>query len=298
MVVDLIKGHRSRPFFSPFKFKNKDNLEDEGAKYPDDCYSFIAQGWADNKGPFDYGLFVFSFQTSFLALMICSKMVRSMSSEEDIDNAGEQGFAGFIPANASLVVRTTQFLSIMAFLIFAEASMNDVATAVRYFPLPLLYHIHVTVLTMSEGRNMWFIARILIRWILHFIRYERILTDRVLRDEFSHLPIDFEIYLSRMCRIRTDSYSLRLSFDNGRKTKLSAADNDRNQIAKCRPQLLARLPRYVFVFATVVALFLFWRILLGSSYLSSIPYRTGPISISILYVCVRQGPKDPFHVMQ
>jgi hypothetical protein len=137
MVVDLIKGHRSRPFFSPFKFKNKDNLEDEGAKYPDDCYSFIAQGWVDNKAPLAYGLLVFLFQISFLLLMICSKMNRKMSADEDNDNPSTDGFAAFMPANAALIVKTTQFLSIMAFLVFADESIKDVANAVRYFPLPV-----------------------------------------------------------------------------------------------------------------------------------------------------------------
>jgi hypothetical protein len=92
--------------------------------------------------PFAYGLLVFSFQIAFLVLIICSKAVRSMSANEDIDNPNEEGFAGYMPANASLVVRTTQFVAIAAFVLFAEDSIGDVVDAVRYFPLTGWYTDH------------------------------------------------------------------------------------------------------------------------------------------------------------
>ena len=125
---------------SSSRVKNKDEIDKEDKKYmmPEDCYSFLTLGWKDNHRPFAYGLLVFMFQIALLILMICSKTVRSMSSDQDNDNPVEKGFATFMPANASMVVRVTQVLSIMVFLIFPEdeGSIHDVATGVQCFPIP------------------------------------------------------------------------------------------------------------------------------------------------------------------
>lgn len=125
--------------FSWLEFKEHEELQDdEEAMYPADCYSFLALGCGpENRIPFAYGLMVWVFQIIFLILMICSKVNRSMSANEDIDNPDETGFAQYMPANASLVVRTTQFVAILAFVIFAEDSISDVVDAVRYCPLPV-----------------------------------------------------------------------------------------------------------------------------------------------------------------
>jgi len=125
--------------FHWFQFKSKKELEeDDDTKFTEDCYSFLALGCGpDNRVPFFYGLLVFAFQIGFLILMIGSKVERSMSANEDIDNPDETGFAEYMPANASLVVRATQYVSIFAFVIFAEDSIGDVVDAVRFFPLPV-----------------------------------------------------------------------------------------------------------------------------------------------------------------
>lgn len=125
------------------EFKERDEFkDDEDNRYSQDCYSFIALGCGKgNRLAFAYATLVFIFQMVFLVLMICSKMVRSMSANEDVDNAEKDNenyvFAQFIPANSSIIVKITQFMAIMAFLLFAEDSVNDVVAGVRYFPLPL-----------------------------------------------------------------------------------------------------------------------------------------------------------------
>mmetsp|Transcript_26697 Transcript_26697/g.62701 ORF Transcript_26697/g.62701 Transcript_26697/m.62701 type:complete len:957 (-) Transcript_26697:114-2984(-) len=124
------------------RLKSKEELEDdEDAKFSEDCYSYIAMGCGKgNRIPFLYGITVFLFQLIFLVLMICSKMVRTMSANEDVDNAQKDNsryvFAQFIPANSTIIVRVTQFLAICAFLFFAEDSVNDVVGAVQFLPLP------------------------------------------------------------------------------------------------------------------------------------------------------------------
>jgi len=145
----------------------KDNLDDrsekDGSNEKEDVqflrtsYSFLAGGWKDdNIVPFAYGLLVYAFQITFLVLMICSKIVRSMSANEDTDNPDEEGFAAYMPANATLVVRTTQFVAIIAFVFFPEDSIDDVVDAVRYFPLTGWYTDHKfislsCILQFSQG---------------------------------------------------------------------------------------------------------------------------------------------------
>lgn len=146
------KAESSRYQFlcSWFEFKSKEELLAEEEVDEEDkmvnCYSFLALGCApDNRLPFAYGLMVFAFQIAFLILMICSKVNRSMSANEDIDNPNEEGFSEYMPANASLVVRTTQFVAIFAFVIFAEDSIGDVVNAVRFLPLPFWSTKHLWV---------------------------------------------------------------------------------------------------------------------------------------------------------
>ena len=151
-----------------FQFKSKDEIDDDEARFTDDCYSFIALGCGeDNRIPFVYGLLVFTVQITFLILMICSKVNRNMSANEDIDNPDEIGFAEYMPANASLVVRTTQFVSVIAFIVFAEDSISDVVDAVRYFPVPVwsMNHIFVTlacVLRFAQGMLACFTVFLLV----------------------------------------------------------------------------------------------------------------------------------------
>jgi hypothetical protein len=134
------------------QFKSKVELQDDDeAKFPEDCYSFIALGCSpDNYIPFAYAMLVFTFQITFLVLMLCSKIFRKLAFNEDVDNPTEdlEGafFATFIPANTSVIVKITQFVAISAFILFAEDSISDVVDAVRYYPLnPIFSKEHLFV---------------------------------------------------------------------------------------------------------------------------------------------------------
>jgi len=134
------------------QFKSKVELQDDDdAKFPEDCYSFIALGCSrDNYIPFAYAMMVFTFQITFLVLMLCSKMVRKLAFNEEVDNPDEEDlfFAGFIPANVSMIVKITQFVAISAYILFAEDSISDVVDAVRFYPLTPIFstdHLFVKV---------------------------------------------------------------------------------------------------------------------------------------------------------
>lgn len=119
------------------KLKEYNDKLAEVPRYPDDVYSFIAMGLVPgNYLPFFYGIFVYLFQMGFLLLMILSKASKKMSANEDVDNPEEgNGFhASFIPAEVSLIVRTTQFFALLAFVVFADETMQDFVSAVEFFP--------------------------------------------------------------------------------------------------------------------------------------------------------------------
>jgi len=53
----------------------------------------------------------------------------------EIDNPdSEDNFLGFFPTNATALVRATQFVSILAFSLFPQASLSDVTKAIKLFP--------------------------------------------------------------------------------------------------------------------------------------------------------------------
>jgi hypothetical protein len=93
--------------------------------YPGDCYSFLAI-YSPFTHPFFFcfGLHVFIFQMVFLMFMIQSKY------QEESDNPA----AAIFPANVSTLVRGTQILSILCYLVFADSTMTDLAKAIEYFP--------------------------------------------------------------------------------------------------------------------------------------------------------------------
>ncbi len=135
-------------FESAFKIAYKKELveEDEERKYPRDCYSFVALGLSikNNCIPFFFGCLVFLFQFSLLALMFFSKTYfftskwQALSQNEDVDNPDQSKdtFNGgsFIPANASVMVRMTQFVAVLSFVVIGGESLNDFTEAVMNFP--------------------------------------------------------------------------------------------------------------------------------------------------------------------
>lgn len=129
------------------KDNDKDD-EDEDEKYPQDSYSFLAlNGPFDNFSFFFLGVLVFLFQLAFSTFMILSvvnKDLRSGDLGDGVDNpgnpydtSGEEGWgpSGFLPANASRLVRATQITSILSFLVFADDTLLDIAQAIELFPL-------------------------------------------------------------------------------------------------------------------------------------------------------------------
>ena len=109
--------------------------------YPADCYSFLSlYGPLKNPKYFFFGLMVFAFQITFLLLMVVSVIDKRWSSQSDVDNpdAGIDGFTGmiaqFVPAQNSPLIRGTQIIAILAYVIFADSSLHDVATSVETFP--------------------------------------------------------------------------------------------------------------------------------------------------------------------
>jgi hypothetical protein len=107
--------------------------------YPNDCYSLIAlNGPAKNNWPkskiicFIFGLFVFIFQASFLTLMIWSRVDLSTGDIES-DNPTKTIFE-FVPANSKVLIRISQVMCIVAYVIFPGASLLDLFKAFRYFP--------------------------------------------------------------------------------------------------------------------------------------------------------------------
>ncbi|OEU11409.1 hypothetical protein FRACYDRAFT_245926 [Fragilariopsis cylindrus CCMP1102] len=102
--------------------------------YPSDTYSILAlHGPIENPAYFSFGLMVYLFQISFLLLMVLSVVHRRWSSIGD-DNPGADILAQFIPANVSPLVRATQIMATLAYTIFADSTIRDVAVGVELFP--------------------------------------------------------------------------------------------------------------------------------------------------------------------
>jgi len=162
---------------------------------PRDCYWFIAAGpYGTNRGtcgsvgeekdneqavsnnqdvahpymPFMYGIVVWFFQTSFLLLMILSKVHPEWSANEDVDNPdvddGKQ-LATYVPAKNSAIVLFTQALALCAFLIFREDSLNDFCsgmTLLAHRKYNNFWHRLSCVLRAMQGFMACFTALVLI----------------------------------------------------------------------------------------------------------------------------------------
>jgi len=106
-------------------------------KFPADSYSFVAFYSLDtNADAFCLGIFVFLFQSGFFILMILSVVHQPWRTTGEVDNPdSESGFwARFIPSNAAGIVKVTQILAILSSLVFPEASLLDISTAIQMFP--------------------------------------------------------------------------------------------------------------------------------------------------------------------
>mmetsp|Transcript_13568 Transcript_13568/g.38164 ORF Transcript_13568/g.38164 Transcript_13568/m.38164 type:complete len:1360 (-) Transcript_13568:377-4456(-) len=104
-------------------------------RYPFDCYSFLSlHGPMDNIYFFGFGMVVFFFQMSFLVLIVLSVLDQKWSNNGDVDNPGDGIIASFVAANTSPLVRATQVISVLSYVLFADSSLLDVTTGVETFP--------------------------------------------------------------------------------------------------------------------------------------------------------------------
>lgn len=116
--------------------------------YPEDTYSFIALhspefNWKWIKKDslfFLFGLFPFIFQMLFLGLLLFSKTNELRGTIGETDNSDEENegimtlLASFMPANSTPLIRWTQVTSLAAFVLFPDASLQDIMRSIRLFP--------------------------------------------------------------------------------------------------------------------------------------------------------------------
>ena len=116
----------------------------EWRSYPTDSYSFLSlHGPIDEPYFFFFGMLPFIFQFALLTVMVFSVVNETKGTIGEVDNPDGDGFtdtrivgwfAKFIPANSNVVVKITQVLAILAFMLFPESSLLDVIKAVEVFP--------------------------------------------------------------------------------------------------------------------------------------------------------------------
>ncbi len=108
-------------------------------KYPSNSYSFLAvyDPIRDTK-LFCFGLFISLFQFALLFLMAANVIVPRFRTAGEVDNpgvwSGKWFGSGIFPSNCSAIVRATQILSLMAYVIFPSAILNDTTESVQLFP--------------------------------------------------------------------------------------------------------------------------------------------------------------------
>mmetsp|Transcript_86 Transcript_86/g.200 ORF Transcript_86/g.200 Transcript_86/m.200 type:complete len:932 (-) Transcript_86:518-3313(-) len=109
--------------------------------YPTDCYTLIALngpergGWSARRFIiFCFGMIVCAFQVALFFLLVFSEMNATQGTAGDNDNPGKGIFPVFIPANACPIVRSTQIVSLLVYVIFPGSSVQDFVKVVQLFP--------------------------------------------------------------------------------------------------------------------------------------------------------------------
>eukprot|EP00536_Pseudo-nitzschia_multiseries_P002876 jgi/Psemu1/184676/e_gw1.41.118.1 len=106
-------------------------------KFPQDSYSFVSIfSPKDQPDEFFFGIMVFLFQAALFILMIMSVVSKNSRTTGEVDNpdADVDWLAGFIPANAPPIVRATQIIALLSYVIFPDASLLEIVMAVDMFP--------------------------------------------------------------------------------------------------------------------------------------------------------------------
>eukprot|EP00531_Pseudo-nitzschia_arenysensis_P000586 CAMPEP_0116127834 /NCGR_PEP_ID=MMETSP0329-20121206/7043_1 /TAXON_ID=697910 /ORGANISM="Pseudo-nitzschia arenysensis, Strain B593" /LENGTH=1048 /DNA_ID=CAMNT_0003621943 /DNA_START=256 /DNA_END=3405 /DNA_ORIENTATION=+ len=147
--VDLGNGEKAVVGDAPIENPDYEGSATEGFEnetqackgtYPADCYSFMAL-----HGPFEaprfffFGFLVWVFQVTFLILLVLRVAHPTLSTNENDDNPDEDdtggfAFAKFVPSNNNTLSRWTQYMALLSYCFFADASVKDVVTAVETFP--------------------------------------------------------------------------------------------------------------------------------------------------------------------
>ena len=139
-VVSKVKGDEHKPrrdsLLSKYHCKlsvMRNDRDEDATKCPADCYSLMSL-----NGPttihFWFGFLIFVFQMAFVVLILLSVLVSEYKVKITDDNPRDHRLGDIVAADADPLVRTTQFISLIAMLIFADASMLDVVIAIQTFP--------------------------------------------------------------------------------------------------------------------------------------------------------------------
>jgi hypothetical protein len=142
------------------------NPEINTGTYPPDTYSILAlHGPIENPAYFSFGLMVYLFQMTFLLLMVLSVVHPRWSSIVNVDNpdAGRdslvQLIAIIVPSQVTPLVRMTQIMATLTYIIFGNPTICDIVLGVELFPSfkqatsddKVRYMVFSSILRLSQG---------------------------------------------------------------------------------------------------------------------------------------------------
>ena len=99
--------------------------------YPRDTYSFISNP-KSKPISFVFGILVFSVQISLMLLLIFDEgdIFNEFSSGSEHDDSEHK----FLPANVEILVRTSQYLALIVYIVFSDGAMEDITLAIELIP--------------------------------------------------------------------------------------------------------------------------------------------------------------------
>ena len=111
--------------------------------FPPDSYSFVAlYSPKTNADAFCFGLIVFLFQLILFLLMILSVIYPEWRTIGEVDDPASKldgtdisdWVGGFILAKVTPIVRATQIIALISCVLFPDASLMEISTAIEMFP--------------------------------------------------------------------------------------------------------------------------------------------------------------------